>query len=130
MREFDSDLMSLEEALLTIETELWTGGPEAIRKHADVECVVVFAEMVAKMSCEDMARTSEKGRWRDVKMTKKGFVRLSDSAAIVSYECTAMRKDGLPHHSYISSGYVRRGSEWKLTFHQQTELRTGAKGVP
>jgi hypothetical protein len=94
--------MSLDEDLLASETELSTGGPEAFRRHADDECVVIFAEM-AKLSREDVARTS---------------------GPIVGYECTATRKDGVLHHSYVSSGYPRRGSGWKLAFHQQTKLLT------
>ena len=114
--------MSLEEDLLAIETELWTGGPDAFRRHADEKCVVVFAEMAGTMSREDIAKTAEKGRWKDVKMTEKGLARLSDSAAVVSYECTATRKDGQPHHAYVSSAYARRDGDWKLAFHQQTKL--------
>jgi hypothetical protein len=63
--------LSLEENLLAIEAELWTGGPEAYRKHTDDECLVVFAKMAGKMSREDIAKTAEKGRWKNVKMTEK-----------------------------------------------------------
>ena len=114
--------MSLEENLLAIETELWTGGPEAYRKHTDDECLVVFAEMAKTMSREDIAKTAEKGRWKNVKMTEKGLSKLSDSSAIISYECTATRKDGQPHHAFVSSGYARHGDTWKLAFHQQTKI--------
>ena len=114
--------MSIEEDLLAIETELWTGGPEAFRRHADDKCLVVFAEMAGAMSREDIAKTAEKGRWRDVKMKEKGLARLSDTAVVVSYECSATRKDGQPHHAFVSSAYARRGNDWKLAFHQQTKL--------
>ena len=114
--------MSLEENLLAIETELWTGGPEAYRKHTDDECLVVFAEMAAKMKRDDIAKTAEKGRWKNVKMTEKGLSKLSDSSVVISYECTATGKDGQPHHAYVSSGYARHGDAWKLAFHQQTKI--------
>ena len=114
--------LSLEEELLAIETELWTGGPEAFRKHTDEKCLVVFAEMAKPMSRDDIAKTAEKGRWKDVKMTEKGLARLSDSSVVIAYECTATRKDGEPHHAYVSSGYARHGGGWKLAFHQQTKL--------
>lgn len=114
--------LSLEENLLAIETELWTGGPEAYRKHADEECLVVFAEMAAKMSREDIAKTAQKGRWKDVKMTEKGLSKLSDDSVVISYECTATRKDGQPHHAFVSSGYAHRPGGWKLAFHQQTKI--------
>jgi hypothetical protein len=103
--------MSLEEDLLAIETELWTGGPEAFRKHTDDECLVVFAEMAGTMSRDDVARTAE-----------KGLSKLSDSSVVISYECSATRKDGQAHHAFVSSGYARRGDGWKLSFHQQTKI--------
>jgi hypothetical protein len=114
--------LSLEENLLAIETELWTGGPEAYRKHTDDKCVVVFEETAATMSREDIAKTAEKGRWKDIKMTEKGLARLSDEAVVISYDCTATRKDGQPHHALVSSGYARRNGSWKLAFHQQTKI--------
>jgi hypothetical protein len=114
--------MSLEEDLLAIETELWTGGPEAFRKHTDEECLVVFAEMATKMKRDEVARTAEKGRWKDVKMTEKGLSKLSDESVVIAYECTATRKDGQPHHAFVSSGYARRPDGWKLAFHQQTKI--------
>ncbi len=114
--------MSLEQELLTIEERLWTGGPDAYRRHADEQCLVVFTEMAGVMSREDIVKTAEKGRWKDIAMEEKGIARLSDSAAVITYECTAKRKDGKPHHALVSSGYVKRGDGWKLAFHQQTEL--------
>jgi hypothetical protein len=114
--------MSLEENLLAIETELWTGGPEAYRKHTDDKCLVVFAEMAKSMSREDIAKTAEKGRWKNVKMTEKGLSKLSEESVVISYECTATRKDGQPHHAFVSSGYAHRPGGWKLAFHQQTKI--------
>jgi hypothetical protein len=114
--------MSLEEDLLAIETELWNGGPEAYRKHADDKCMVVFAEMAKMMSRDDIAKTAEKGRWKDVKMQEKGMSQLSDDSVVISYEATAIRKDGQAHHAFVSSGYARRPGGWKLAFHQQTKI--------
>jgi hypothetical protein len=103
--------MSLEEDLLAIETELWTGGPEAFRKHTDAECLVAFAETAGTMSRDEVAKTAE-----------KGLSKLSDSSVVISYECTATRKDGQPDHAFVSSGYAHRAGGWKLAFHQQTKL--------
>ena len=114
--------MSLEEDLLAIETELWTGGPQAYRRHTDEECLVVFAEMAKTMSREDVAKTAEKGRWKDVKMTEKGLSKLSDDSVVICYECTATRKDGQSHRALVSSGYAHRPDGWKLAFHQQTKI--------
>jgi hypothetical protein len=112
--------MPLEQELLAIEKELWTGGPETYRRHTDDQCLVVFAEMAGIMSKDDIARSAEQGRWRDVACTPKGLVELAGDTAIIAYECTATRKDGHRHRALVSSAYRRRAGGWKLAFHQQT----------
>jgi hypothetical protein len=114
--------MALEQDLLAIEHALWTGGPEAFEQHAHEHCLVVFAEMAQVMTKADIAKTAEKGRWKDVAMRPKGMVRLSEAVAVIAYECTAGRKDGRSHHAYVSSGYVGGPHGWKLAFHQQTAI--------
>jgi hypothetical protein len=56
-------------------------------------------------------------------MEQKGIARLSDAAAVITYECTAKRKDGQPYRALVCSGYVKRVDGWKLAFHQQTALQ-------
>lgn len=114
--------MSLEQDLLAIEQRFWTGGPDVYRQHADVDCLVVFTEMAGVMANEDIAKTAEEGRWKDVAMTPKGVTELSNVSAVIAYECTATREDGRPYHAMVSSGYVKRPDGWKLAFHQQTPL--------
>lgn len=115
--------MSLEQDLLAIEEKFWTGGPVAYQQHTDEKCLVAFSEkMAGVMSKKDIAKSAEKGRWKDVSMKQKGLAKLSDSAVVITYECNAKRKDGQPHHALVSSGYVNRGDGWKLAFHQQTAL--------
>ncbi len=114
--------MSLESELLAIDQKFWTGGPEAYARHCDESCLVVFVGMATVMRREDIAKTAEKGRWTEVKLTPKGFVQLSDTSAVIAYDCTARRKDGKPHHALVSSGYVQRADGWKLATHQQTEV--------
>jgi ketosteroid isomerase-like protein len=114
--------MALEQDLLAIDRNFWTGGPEAYLTHCDDQCLVVFSEMAKVMSKEDIAKTAEAGRWGDINLAPKGFMQLSDQSAIVSYECSAKRKDGQPYRALISSGYVRRADGWKMAFHQQTAV--------
>ena len=114
--------MSLKQDLLAIEKQFWTGGPEAYREHADGSCLVVFTEMAGVMAKDDIAKTAEKGRWKDVSMEPKGLAELSNESAVLSYECTAKRKDGEPYHALVSSAYVKRADGWKLAFHQQTPI--------
>ena len=37
-------------------------------------------------------------------------------------EATERRADGKLCSALVSSGYVRRGQDWKMAFHQQTPL--------
>ena len=120
--------MPLAEELLAIEKHFWTGGPQAYRRHADERCLVAFAEMAGVMSNEEIAMSAEEGRWRDVAVEPKGLARLSDTAAVITYECTAKRKDGQPYRALVSSAYVKRADGWKLAFHQQTPLQREADG--
>lgn len=119
-------MTSLERDLLAIEERLWTGGPEAYRRHVDSRCLVVFAEKAGVMSRTAIARSAKKGRWRDVSFEPRGFIRPSDDTAVLTYECHATRSDGGPYHAFVSSGYVEREAGWKLAFHQQTAIPSGA----
>ena len=115
--------MSLENDLLAIEDNFWTGGPDAYERYVDDTCLVAFSEMAGVMSRNDIAKSAEKGRWKDVSLTRKGIARLSDTSAVITYECNAKRKDGQPYRALVSSGYVKRSNGWKLAFHQQTTLK-------
>ena len=50
-------------------------------------------------------------------MKLKGIVKLSDTAAVIAYDCDAKRKDGQPHRALVSSAYVKRADGWKLASH-------------
>jgi hypothetical protein len=119
----EAEVMSLESELLRIEDHFWTGGPEAYRKYADEQCLVAFSELAGVMSRDDIAKSAERGRWTDVSLERKGVAELSDTSAVVTYECKAKRKDGQPYHALVSSGYVKRPEGWKLAFHQQTPMK-------
>ena len=114
--------MPLEQDLMAIERQFWTGGPEAYEKHTDQRCLVVFKEMAGMMDRTDIAKTAEPGRWKDVSMQPKGLAKLSDTSVVHSYECTAKRKSDQEYHAFVSSGYVKHRDGWKMAFHQQTML--------
>ena len=76
--------------------------------------LVVFVGMATVMRREDIAKSAEKGRWTEVRLTPKGFMQLSDTSAVIAYDRTARRKDGEPHHALVSSGYIKRADGWKL----------------
>lgn len=114
--------MSLEKELLAIEKNFWTGGPEAYAEHCDSQCLVVFVGMAKIMKRDEIAKTAEAGRWKDIKIKPVGLIELSDTSATIAYECKAVMKDGKPHHALVSSSYIRRKDGWKLATHQQTEV--------
>jgi hypothetical protein len=122
--------MILEDQLYEIERQFWTGGAEVYRAHADEKCLTIFPEMAALLDREQIAQSAgegaagEGGRWQDVAMTRKGIIRPARTVTIISYEATAKRSDGRPYRALVSTAYVRRGPDWKMTFHQQTPLET------
>ena len=96
--------MSLENDLMKIEDDFWNDGPEAYQQHADEQCLVAFSKISGLMSNEDISKLAERGHWRDVSLKAKGVVKLSDTSAVITYECHAKRKDGKPYHALLSSG--------------------------
>jgi len=46
--------MALTDDLLAIETQLWTGGPDAYHKHVDARCLVAFTAMARNMSRDEL----------------------------------------------------------------------------
>jgi hypothetical protein len=78
--------------------------------------------MARVMPKDDIAKTVERGRWQEVSIARKGITKLSDTSAVIAYECSARRKSGKPYHALVSSAYVSRPDGWKLAFHQQTAL--------
>jgi hypothetical protein len=114
--------MTLEDELLKIEEAFWIGGEDVYVAHADAACTVVFSEMAASMPRDEIAKTAEAGRWQDVSLEPVALTTLSDTSAIITYRCSARRRDGQPYEAFVSSAYVKRASSWKLAFHQQTTV--------
>lgn len=115
--------MALEDELLAIEEELWTGGPDAYRRWVDEACLVAFAPSGGLMSRDEIAGTVADGpRWRELAIEVEGLHRPVDGVAFLTYRAAAVRGEDERYRARVGSGYVRRGDEWKLTFHQQTPL--------
>lgn len=118
--------MSLEDDLFALEEKFWPGDAAFYRAHLDERCVVAFTEMAGAMTKEQIAGMVKDGqRWRDLKLARKGFYQPTRDVAFITYEASATRDNGAPHKAHVSSGYVDRGGEWKMAFHQQTPLPTG-----
>ena len=111
----------IEDTLYEIEHGFWTGGAEYYQAHLDALCLTVFTEMAALLDQEQIAESVGDDRWSDLRMARKGYLSLSEDFAIICYEASA-RKAGRNYRANVSSGYVRRGQDWKMAFHQQTPL--------
>lgn len=113
----------IEKYLLAIEKKFWTGDEAYYREHVDRSCLVAFTEMSGLMSNRDLAATAKDGqRWKNLEIEGRGLVRPTDDIAILTYEATAERATGEPHHAIVSTGYVKRDDGWKMMFHSQTPL--------
>jgi hypothetical protein len=115
--------MKLERQLLAMERQFWTGGAEFYRAHLDDRCLVAFAEMAGVMSNEQVAATVKgDNRWRDIDIEQKGFLRPEPDIAMLTYHVRGRRADDRPYRALVSSAYVKRNGDWKMTFHQQTPM--------
>jgi hypothetical protein len=115
--------MALQETLLAIEEELWTGGADAYRKHLDEECMIAFSDdLVGIRAREEIAgAAAESPRWKDLDLEPRGLLRPADDVALLTYRASAVR-EGARHIAIASSAYVRSDGEWRMVFHQQTPL--------
>jgi hypothetical protein len=114
--------MELQDELLAIEEELWTGGAAPYQEHLDDECLVAFTEMAGVSTREQIAETVEGDeRWRDLEIDVQGLHRPADGVVVLTYRADAARGDDR-YRALVSSVYVLRDYGWKMTFHQQTPL--------
>ncbi len=115
--------MPIGQELMRLEKGFWTGGGQYYRDHVDGKCLLAFSEMAGVHSNQEIADMNPgAGNWKNVQIAEKGVVEMSDDAVVLTYEVDAERKDGEPYKALVSTGYVKRGSEWKMAFHQQTPL--------
>ena len=114
---------TIEDKLYALEQGFWTGGGDFYRAHLDDMCLTVFPEMTALLDREKIAQQVGDTRWGDLAMTRKGYLSLAPDFAIICYESSARRGDRA-YRALVSSGYVQRGEDWKMAFHQQTPLES------
>ncbi len=116
---------TLQQDLVALERQFWTGDVTFYRQHLDEKCLTVFKEQAGVFSKEDVAQQAKNpNRWQVQQIQPKGFLQPTDDTAIVTCEVYAKRNTGEPYHTLTSSGYIRRHGEWKMTFHQQTPLES------
>lgn len=115
--------MTIENELLAIEKQLWTGASDAYLENLDEQCLVAFIGMAGAFGREEIAGTVEGAdRWRDVELDVEDVLQATDDVAIFTYTASAVRGEGERYRALVSSGYVRRDGSWKLMFHQQAPL--------
>lgn len=73
--------------------------------------------MTALLDREKIAQQVGDARWGNLVMTRKGYLSLSADFAIICYESSAKRGER-GYRALVSSGYVWRGEDWKMAFHQ------------
>ncbi|MEZ2332278.1 hypothetical protein AB6802_21370 [Mesorhizobium sp. RCC_202] len=117
-----------KQELLDLEKAFWTGDSAFYAANADVECLVAFPKMAQAMSNADLAKTATKpNKWRDLDIKMKGMVEPGSDIVMLTYEAHATREDGELYAALVSTGYVHRADGWKMMFHSQTPIETGAK---
>ncbi len=115
--------MALDQDLLKLEKGFWTEDGDYYRDHLEDSCLLAIADMAGPTDKETIAKSNPgKGMWTDVNLDEKGLAKLSDDSVILTYEVNAKKKDGTPYKALVSTGYINRGGEWKMAFHQQTPL--------
>ena len=118
--------MKLQDDLLAMEQQLWSGGKTAYRQTLDNDCLVAFTEMVGVSSRDAIADQADAGRWHDLDLEPEAFLQPTNDVAILTYRVSAVRGNDQPYNARVSSGYVRRDGAWKMMFHQQTPLPEAA----
>lgn len=58
--------------------------------------------------------------WSDFDLENLHVRELTADVGVVTYGVIARRESAPEYSALVSSTYVRRGGEWRLTFHQQT----------
>jgi hypothetical protein len=117
-------MASVEQELLALERQFWTGGSKFYQENVDESCLIVFnRDMAGVMSNKDIAATVKNGnRRKDLEIKLKGLVTPSEDTTILSYEARATRESGGRYAALVSTGYAKRDGRWKMVFHQQTPL--------
>jgi hypothetical protein len=112
--------------LLVLERAFWTGDAAFFEENTDSECLVAFSpDMAGVMGNKDLADTAKDGnRWKALEIELKGTLQPSNDVAMLTYEARATRANGEAYAALVSTGYVRRGGNWRMMFHQQTPLET------
>jgi hypothetical protein len=120
--------MIATEDVVSLEKALWTNNPVVYKATILPEAVLVFAEtgrISRDQAVEAIEQENAEGRqWAEVAFADVRVSPLVTDAVLLQYRATGRWKHQVsPIAVLASSVYVRRDNEWKLAFHQQTDLR-------
>jgi hypothetical protein len=121
--------MNLQDNLLAMERKLWSGGKAAYERTLDEDCLNAFTQMAGVSSRDSIAEQADANRWHDLRLDVEGFLQPTDDVALLTYHASAVRGKDEPYEARVSSGYVNRGGDWKMMFHQQTPLSSDKEGA-
>ena len=103
--------MSVQNDLMSLEKQFWTGDADFYRRNLDDKCLTVFAQEAGLQDKEAIAGMMKDGmKWRDIKLDQKGFVEPADGVALLSYHAAGKRETGEAYEANVTSGYVDRKS--------------------
>jgi hypothetical protein len=112
--------VALRDDLLELEQGFWTQGADYYRAHLDDHVLVAFGGMASVMSRDAVVSTVHGNRWNSPEIAAKGFLEPAPGVALLTYAARATKQDGTAYAATVTSGYARRGEDWKMVFHQQT----------
>jgi hypothetical protein len=117
--------MDLQDQLLAIERRLWTNDAPFYEANLTDEALLVFSEtgvITRDAAVAAIRKENAEGRqWEHVEFNNIYCLRMADDVALMTYHVSARWAHQASVSSALASSvYVRRGGEWKLTFHQQT----------
>jgi hypothetical protein len=118
--------VDLEKDLFKIEETFWLGGESEFRANLSEQCLLAFpqgGEMHGVFTREEVAKTATaSNRWRDLHMTDRSILRVTEAVAFISYHAKVKRADGVPYEALIGSTYKHEAGAWKLATHQHSPL--------
>jgi len=117
----------VHQRLVRLEEDGWralSSGGAAAREFYDGvladEVVMVFPGNMRITDRSTVLDSMSGPPWASFEIDNPQVLSLGDDAALVVYHASAQREGSPPYSAQITSGYLRRGEEWRLCFHQQT----------
>ncbi len=116
-----STLLELEEqgrrALLS------GGAARFYRKRLTEDALMVVPGMIVDRATF-LDALGDEPAWASFEIEEPRVVELTSSCAVVLYRAIGARPGQPRYVAWMSNVYVRRGSAWKLAYHQQTPFPT------